>query len=243
MTINKKSSHFHEPARAQYLIIGSGRLASHLARYFRLLDLSFKIWNRSQSFTILQDLLASQPIVLLAISDSALESFYHENLQGHRVIHFSGALNSEHMISCHPLMTFGPSLYDLETYKNIYFGITGAETLADALPGLSNSYFQLKKEDKALYHALCVLTSAGAQTIWNLTQELAAKAGVPAPAFKPFIRQTAENYLSLGRAGMTGPWVRHDEKTISRNLAALKTKSDSLARVYETLKEGSHDNS
>jgi 2-dehydropantoate 2-reductase len=229
-----------QPQGASYLIIGSGRLATHLAHYFSLLELKFQKWNRTESPLLLAELLESKPLVILAISDSALESFYQEFLYGRKltVVHCSGSFNSEAMISCHPLMTFGKELYHLETYKNIFFAVTGVSSFQTLFPGLPNSFFQIKPEDKSLYHALCVLSAAGAQKIWSQSEILFSQMGVPSQAFSPYIRQIAENYIASGSAALTGPWARGDEKTISQNLNALVSKSDSLHRVYELLKEG-----
>lgn len=227
-----------------YLIVGSGRLATHLTHYFSLFNISIKIWNKSEPVGRLNEFLSEKPVVLLAISDDALESFFENHLSEKNltVAHFSGAFHSDRFISCHPLMTFGEKLYEFETYKKIFFAVTGVQSLQDVFPFLQNPSFVLSPKDKSLYHALCVLTAAGAQTIWSQSEELLKAIGVPEKALKPYINQIAQNYLASGTLGMTGPWVRGDEKTISSNLSALKTKSDGLHKVYEILKEGHDDN-
>ena len=235
-----KSESLKQPQGASYLIVGSGRLATHLSYYFSLLDIKFLTWKRKEDFKKLQDHLVLKPIVLLAISDSALLQFYDENLADHMlpVVHFSGALSTSKMISCHPLMTFGKTLYSIDTYKSIFFAVTGTETVQDILPALPNSSFKLKAEDKALYHALCVLSAAGAQKIWSQSENILTSLGVPPKAFSPYVKQIAENYVASGSQALTGPWTRGDEKTISQNLTALSYKSDSLHQVYKILKEG-----
>ena len=229
-----------QPQGASYLIVGSGRLATHLSHYFNLLEVNFHTWNRNQKSAELTNLLVQKPLVLLAISDSALEAFYKENLadQKLQVVHFSGAHVSRSMISCHPLMTFGKELYSLDVYKKIFFAVTGIETLQELFPFLPNTSFKLKSEDKALYHALCVLSAAGAQKIWSLSEDILETLGVPENALNPYIHQIAENYIATGTHALTGPWARGDEKTISQNITALAHKSDSLRQVYEILKEG-----
>ena len=224
-----------------YLIIGSGRLATHLAHYFSLLNFHYKTWNRNETPDQLSDLLNEKPIILLAVSDGAIESFYQEHLlkKDLTVIHFSGAFHTDSMISCHPLMTFGKNIYDLETYENIFFAVTGVRNLQEVFPFLKNPSFHLNAKDKSLYHALCVLSAAGAQKIWSLSEKSLHKIGVPEKALKPYIKQIAENYLASGAHSMTGPWARGDEKTISQNLSALSSHSDSLHEVYKILKEGS----
>ena len=235
-----KTDRTKQPQGSNYLIVGSGRLATHLAHYFSLLNIPCKTWNRKDEHKKLQDLLIENPLVLLAISDSAIESFYKENLADKKlsVVHCSGALNFEPLISCHPLMTFGQELYSLETYQKIFFAVTGIESLQDYFPSLPNSSFKIKPDDKPLYHALCVLSAAGAQKIWSHSEKMLSTLGMPEKAFSPYIKQIAENYILAGSNALTGPWARGDEKTISQNLNALSIKSDSLHQVYEILKEG-----
>ncbi len=226
---------------SSYLIIGSGRLATHLSHYFKLLNVEALQWNRSQSVENLKELLSSKPTVILAISDAALENFFQEYLFGKNltVVHCSGAFHSDYMISCHPLMTFGPSLYDLDSYKKIFFAVTGVESLQQVFPFLSNSSFVLNAKDKPLYHALCVLSAAGAQKIWIESERFLSEIGVPCAAMKPYLRQITENFLNSGSSALTGPWVRGDERTIQKNMDALsKTDSNSLLKVYDILKEG-----
>ncbi len=228
-----------------YLLVGSGRLATHLAYYFSHISIKFKTWNRTESVSILHQYIADKPIVLLAISDDALDAFYQQHLADHslQVIHFSGAHHSERLISCHPLMTFGKNLYDLENYKKIPFGVTPIKNLQEIFPQLTNPSFQIKPKDKALYHALCVLSAAGAQTLWVESEKILSGMGVPKSAFNSYVQKITENYILYGSKALTGPWIRNDQNTISQNLLALSSKSDSLRQVYEILKEGSYDNS
>ena len=104
---------------ADILIIGSGRTSKHFAHYFQLLALNFQTWSRSEPWALLETRLEKASHVLLLISDSALAGFYQENLKhlNKVVIHFSGALELDGMISAHPLMTFTNELYDLHTYQ------------------------------------------------------------------------------------------------------------------------------
>lgn len=237
MTVDNKK----RASGSSYLIIGSGRLATHLSHYFKLLNVEALQWNRSQSTEGLKEFLSLKPTVILAISDSALENFFQEHLFGMNltVVHCSGAFHSDHMVSCHPLMTFGPALYDLDSYKKIFFAVTGIESLQQLFPFLSNSSFVLNAKDKPLYHALCVLSAAGAQKIWIESEKFLSGMGVPYGAMKPYLKQITENYLSNGSSALTGPWVRGDEKTIQKNLDALsQTTSDSLFKIYDILKEG-----
>lgn len=226
--------------RPKYLIVGSGRLAKHLAHYFSLVGISYQVWSRKQSPQALHELLQNKPTVLLAISDDALEKFFNQHLLGKnlKTIHFSGALHLNQMISCHPLMTFGTDLFDISVYRKIFFAVTGIKNLQEIFPQLPNSSFALDPEQKPLYHAICVLSAAGAQKIWSQSESMLQNLGIPKEAFRPYVKQIADNYLLAGPHALTGPWARHDEKTIERNLKALSTNSKALHQVYDILKEG-----
>src|SRR5688572_4775845 len=107
----------------QVLLIGSGRLSRHLQFYFTQISLPFTVWSRKHHDEAeLRKKIASCSHVLIAIRDDALESFISSHdFTGKTVVHFSGSLVVEGAYGAHPLMTFGPDLYDLDVYKNISF--------------------------------------------------------------------------------------------------------------------------
>lgn len=210
---------------ATYLIIGNGRLASHLSHYFNLLHIPYKKWQRGQNLEDLKIAHASTQQTLLAITDSAISSFIEAHqLSPSKCIHFSGALSTPLATRLHPLMTFAPSLYDLETYKKIPFvGEYGSKTLADLLPELSNPSFSLPQNNGDLYHALCVLAGNGTTVLWqNVTKQFVEQLGLPAAALHPYMEQICKNLLTNSDSALTGPWARNDLATIQKNQEALK---------------------
>ncbi len=106
----------------QYLVIGSGRMASHWSAYFHMLDMPSLTWARAthgkDSLTASLDAVKQ---AFLAISDDSLESFYNEHLKvfAGPAYHLSGCHLSSHMSTCHPLMTFGTTLYESEVYRGM----------------------------------------------------------------------------------------------------------------------------
>ncbi|MBO9666677.1 MAG: DUF2520 domain-containing protein [Bdellovibrio sp.] len=228
---NKKSSN-------SFLIIGSGRVATHLAHYFNLLNISFKTWDRSQDPHALRVKVAEATHVLLAISDSALQGFYRQHLQGHDdkiVVNFSGAHQFEGMVSAHPLMTFGPELYDLDFYKQIHFTLTGVNSLDEALPGLTNSYSWLPSAQKALYHSYCVI---GGNFVTLLIAKMLsgfATLKVPSEAAHLYVQKVIENTFANPQSALTGPMVRKDADTVAANLKALE--NDPARKIYEAFLE------
>lgn len=221
------------------IIIGNGRMAKHLINWCGLLDIKVSHWHRNQN-----DQLNLQNIdsVWLAISDRSLVSFYEETLKskltGQNVVHFSGSMHHPEMIAAHPLMTFSHELYDLQTYGKIYFGLTGANSLSEALPGFKNPFFKIRAEDKSLYHALCVATGNLPQLLWSEVLPQFANLKIPQEAVKAYAQQSLTNLFSAGPKAVTGPIVRQDTVTIEKNLSALEKVNLKLKNIYQSFLQG-----
>lgn len=217
-----------------YLIIGSGRVARHLSHYLHLLNLNFESWDRHQDPHALSRKIASATHVLLAISDHAIEGFYRQHLAGHEKIfvHFSGAIHFDDVICAHPLMTFSAKLYSLDQYKRIHFAVTGCDDLAQALPGLENSYSVMQAEQKALYHSLCVVggnftTLLGTEMLNGLKN-----LQIPAEAVQIYLQQIIQNIFDEPSTALTGPIARKDAQTVAANIHALQ--GSPLQAIYLT---------
>ncbi len=214
------------------LIIGAGKLAKHLNHYLHLLELSPLSWDRSQDPHLLKTKVVQASHVLLAISDSAIESFYHMNLAGFNktVVHFSGALSISNLIAAHPLMSFGPEAYDRETYLRIHFILTGANSLIEALPGVPNHFSLIAPEKKALYHALCVMGGNFPVILWQKMFAEFEALGIPQEAARVYLETILENTLKNPNTALTGPLVRKDKDTIIKNIEALE--NDKFQNIY-----------
>lgn len=218
-------------------------MAQHFRHYLNLLKLDrplnqtsdqnkiidWKTWDRGQPLEDLHrqlGLLKSGDAVLLMISDSQLQKFVDEQLassaaRGIRIIHFSGALEVQGALTAHPLMTFGPELYDLETYKRIPFILTGSEALADLLPGLPNQAFKISAESKAKYHALCVVAGNFITLLTHSAQNEFAQLGLPPNIAELLATTSLQNTFKWGKDALTGPLQRRDLSTVDANLQAL----------------------
>lgn len=236
------------PGFTSFLIVGGGRMARHLRHYFGLESIPFAHCERGtqtpEEFT--EDLKAKLPRsshVCLAISDRAISSFLdqHPFVLEKSVVHFSGALVDSRIPSAHPLMTFGDSLYDLETYHSIPFILEKERgTLAELLPGLTNASFAIEGDQKALYHAWCVMTGNFTTLLWEEGAKEFEKLGLPRAVLLPYLAQTTWNIASpvkqsQGRSQMTGPLVRGDSETIRKNLEALD--DNDFAEIYRAFEK------
>lgn len=223
------------------LIIGSGRLAMHLNHWVTLKtnsnqkSVQILNWDRSQDPHLIKAFTQQADDVWLAISDSAIISFYEKYLLGHdcKVVHFSGALHDNRILCAHPLMTFSDRIYSDDVYSKIHFAITGCEKLSDALFNFDNPFFKLPAESKPLYHALCVVAGNFPQILWNAVSNVCAEKNIPFQAFHEYLQQTTENFINLGQRSLTGPFTRNDLATIEKNKSALPLHLKNIYKAFE----------
>ena len=225
-----------------YLIIGCGRLATHMVHYFKLLTLPCTQWHRKQGEAALIVAFNMATHILLLINDNAIADFVaeHPYLTKKTVLHCSGSLVLPNIPSAHPLMTFGLELGTLNWYQCIPF-ITekGEPGLPDLLPGLSNMHYVLPKEQKTLYHALCVLSGNFTTLLWQKFEKVCnERLALPSEIVKPYLQQICQNLLSNSVTALTGPLLRDDTQTIDANLAALT--GDPFYEVYQAFVNAYH---
>lgn len=228
-----------------YTIIGSGRLAGHLARYFQLEGFPVCRWARRRPENpgpewreLLDEALRAADHVILAVSDGAIEPVVRSSsgFKGKMLVHCSGSLVTPLACSAHPLMTFTAEPYPLATYRSIPFVLEdGRVDFAQLLPGLENPHFYIRPELKPLYHSLCVLSGNFTTILWSkFFHELSTTLGIPAEAAFPYLRQIALN-LESAAPPLTGPLARGDRETIQRHLDALS--GDPFQAIYRAFVE------
>lgn len=219
--------------RPTYGLVGRGSVATHMARYLEFEDRRVIRWHRGLGRSPAL-VLSDAEIVLLAISDDALEAFTAENpaLGDRRLVHFSGSHVFDGIHGLHPLMTFGPELYDLEFYRSIPFvSERGGAGFQELFPGLGNPSWAVEPADKDLYHALCVLSGNFTTILWaKAMEDFESRLGLPGDALRPYLERIAANTLDLGREALTGSLARGDRSTIARDLEGLR--GDPFAEVY-----------
>jgi predicted short-subunit dehydrogenase-like oxidoreductase (DUF2520 family) len=217
-----------------YGLIGRGRLASHLARYFQLEKLPYRQWHRTHPEPLSAGVEGCD-VLLLAISDDAIDPFVAANpqLTKRPVVHFSGSLVVDRAHGLHPLMTFGPELYDHDTYRAIPFvSERGRPSFSEVFPTLRNPSWVLDADLKPLYHALCVLAGNFTTMLWGKAfADFEQRLGLPREVLLPYLERTAVNTAAAGESALTGSLVRGDQRTIDRDLAALE--GDPYREVYE----------
>ena len=215
-----------------YGLIGRGRVAAHLGRYLELEGLPHLSWHRGMGDA--ETVLGGADVILLAISDDAIAGFPadHPALCDRPMVHFSGSLVVDGIAGLHPLMTFGPELYDLETYRSIPFiAEVGRPGFGDVFPGLGNPSRAIDPELKPLYHALCVLAGNFTTILWSKAmRDFEDRLGLPRELLQPYLQRTAANTLRQGGAALTGSLARGERGTIERDLGGLA--GDPFRGVY-----------
>lgn len=226
------------------LLIGSGRLAKHL-RHWQSLQINqtthLLAWDRHQDPQLLRTYIQKCSHVWLAISDSAIVPFFEKHLLGFecKVVHFSGALHDDRLISAHPMMSFPDRLFDESVYNKIYFALSGCDRLQDALPDFYNHTFKVNAENKALYHAICVVAGNFPQLLWSESLHQIKNLNIPEEALINYIRQITLNFVLDQNKAITGPLVRKDITTIEKNKKALSHTK--LIHIYEAFEKVFHD--
>jgi len=214
-------------------LVGRGRVARHLAHWFALESIPHQKWHRGSPESLESTLKACKTI-LLAVNDDAIEAVAaaHPVLEQKRTIHLSGSRTIPGIPGLHPLMTFGPELYDIDIYRSIPFvGEAGGPAFSDVFPTLPNPAYELNPGNKALYHALCVMSGNFTTLLWaRAFKGFEDDLGLPREILLPYLARTAANLKLHPDGVLTGPLSRGDVRTVEANLNALGT--DPWREVY-----------
>lgn len=174
------------------------------------------------------------------------------------VFHCSGALPASALACCthatvasaHPVHSFADPQRSLEGLPGATVAlegdIGGIQRLEDAFRALDCHCISLSPEQKVLYHAGSVMACNYLTVLLDLSLQTFAAAGIDGATAKqllaPIVLQTANNNFALGPdRALTGPLVRGDVDTVTRQLRALEklaqTKPDTaaLAETYRIL--------
>jgi predicted short-subunit dehydrogenase-like oxidoreductase (DUF2520 family) len=196
---------------------------------------------------------------MIGVSDDAIGPVCQDLADGgafHRdqfVLHLSGSLGLDvleparttgaEVLSLHPLQSFPTVARGVERFPGSGAAITArteegfrfGEALARDAGGVP---FRVAEEMKPLYHAAAVFCANYLVTVEAVAEELFGKAGLEQPLdlFAPLARAVLENALAQGpKLALTGPAVRGDAGTITRNLDALKSAAPQYLPAYVAL--------
>ena len=145
----------------------------------------------------------------------------------------------------HPIQTFSRlSSRNDGLLKGIYFGIEGDSDSIDILKRiikkLGSKFIEIKKQDKALYHAACVVASNYLIThLYNLDKLFRKVCDEEVmKVFTPIISRTMENALVYGiPESLTGPVMRDDKVTIKSHIKNIKKNISGVLDYYKFMGE------
>jgi len=183
-----------------------------------------------------------------AIRDCAFEYAPKTDWKGKIGLHSSGALGSDELralrrrgaavASVHPMMTFVTG--KAASMKGIAFALEGEARAVQAAQAIARDLgghpFQIRKENKVLYHAMGAFCSPLVIALLATGEKVARQAKVP-PAelqrvIQPLLQRTLDNYVRQGAAAsFSGPINRGDVATVRKHLAALK-KLPQARQIY-----------
>jgi predicted short-subunit dehydrogenase-like oxidoreductase (DUF2520 family) len=199
-------------------------------------------------------------VVWLCVPDAAIAATAEEiarrrpDLTGQIIVHSSGALTvaaldavrcaGAEVASVHPAMTFPTR--DAVPLAGVFFGIEAEsaitrKTLHSLVRKLGGRPFDLRSEDKAMYHAAGTLASPLLVSALTAAVEAARLAGLDEPTAQRWVQSlaepTARNVFSRGaQRSFSGPFARGDAETIRLHLKTLAAHPI-LAAVYRSLAE------
>jgi predicted short-subunit dehydrogenase-like oxidoreductase (DUF2520 family) len=237
-------------------IVGAGNLGSALAESLRQAGYGVEILSRSDAFAKRSRKITTAEVVWLCVPDGEIAraaATLAEKIdwKGRVALHSSGALDSGELdalrrrgaaiASVHPLMTFvrgsRPSLAGVSFAVE---GDAGAVRVARGIvKDLGGRAYNIRKQDKAAYHAWATFASPLLTALLATTEQVALRAGITRKAasarMTPILKQTLANYSALGAAGaFSGPIVRGDAATVKRHLRVLEELPE-IREVYLVL--------
>ncbi len=189
---------------------------------------------------------AGAALVVLCVPDREIESASSLVARGQLVGHVSASaplalLEPHERFVMHPLLSvatpdaqFKGATCAIDGNSPVTVGI--AFSLAERL-GMRPRLIDASR--RAVYHAAASAASNYITTTLGMAERLAAVAGLDRDALVPLIHSAVEQWAASGaHAALTGPIVRGDEVTVSRQRAAVATNAPELLPLWDALVAG-----
>ncbi len=243
-------------------IIGIGKVGTSIGialrkAGYRIVGLSSRKRNDSRLFSICDnfskipyEVTDSADIVFLTVTDDSVENVCKDIvdnggfLDTSIVIHTSGALSSGVLasavecshLSIHPVKTF-TSLIPV-SLEDIFFSIEGddIETGKRIVEDIRGIPFEIRKEDKLLYHAALTLSSSHFASLLGLSMSILKDIGLDEKLAYLMAEDTLKKVNKDGlRHSFSGPVRRKDLGVIESEIEALKGTSHIRVDTYKAL--------
>lgn len=230
-------------------VIGAGRAGRSLARAAERAGLDFELAGREDALACCR----RSEIALLCVPDAQIAPASATVAAAIPPLgfvgHVSGATGLDalfaarqrgaEVFSLHPLQTLPDGEADLSGAACAISGSSrSARELIRALAeALGMRPFEIREEDRAIYHAAACVASNFLVALAESAARLLAEAGgeEPRELLAPLVLRTAANWSERGAEALTGPIARGDEETVQRHLAALEQSAPELVPLYTVL--------
>lgn len=242
------------------IVIGSGNVATHLAKAFHHSGNKIKqvYSHTSANAQALADVVSAQAIdtidhiasdadlYFIAVKDSAIPEIVRQLPQSISgiVVHSSGATSIE------ILQKFGKSgvIYPPQSISKevaldlslIPFGIEGTdtettETLLQFIKSIAPKSFLCNSQQRMALHLSAVLVNNFPNALYQMAETILNKENLSFDLLKPIILETAQKVQNHSpKHVQTGPAARNDLNTINNHLQFL-SYSKELSQIYQHL--------
>jgi len=237
----------------QIVIIGSGNVAYHLAKAFKLKDIPLmQIFGRngeelkkiseelgiSYSTEHLQD----ADLYIICVSDNSVENVSQMITKKNCLVaHTSGSLPKEILTgeyrksSFYPLQTFSKSK-ELD-YEKIPFFIEAEndqdqQLLTDLASKISDNVMESSYEKRKYIHLTAVFACNFVNHLFARAKEISDSQEIPFDYFLPLINETVQKIYEIDpKAAQTGPAVRNDVRVLELHEQLLKDESLEIYKI------------
>lgn len=196
---------------------------------------------------------------LLAVPDAqiapvALALAACDHLPPATVFHASGALSADllqplqdkgwRVASAHCLLSFASPALALQQFAGTPCALEGdAQALAELRPlftRLEAQCFDVRTQDKMLYHAGAIFATNFLPVLQDLAEQLWQHSGMPEPMVQHLraglLKNSVDNITRLGpQAALTGPAARGDTALVAAQGEAVQQWSASAGQAYQAL--------
>jgi predicted short-subunit dehydrogenase-like oxidoreductase (DUF2520 family) len=139
--------------------------------------------------------------------------------------------------ACHPVQIFNDDLEaTLGRLPGTVWGVTGDPAGREVVVALGGRPMDVPESGRVRYHAALVLAANGCAALSATAADQLRAGGVidPAALLSGLIHASVDSALSTGQAGLSGPWVRGDGRTVAMHTEALARKQK-VVNVYVAL--------
>ncbi|AZA91650.1 Uncharacterized conserved protein [Chryseobacterium nakagawai] len=239
----------------QIVIIGSGNVAYHMAKAFRLKGISLaQIFGRNEKELnkISEELnipystehLEDADLYIICVSDNSVEEVSKLVIKKDCLVaHTSGSLPKENLsgeyrkASFYPLQTFSKSK-ELD-YDKIPFFIEAeyekdTKTLFELASRISKNVMESNHEKRKYIHLTAVFACNFVNHLFSRAKEISDSQEIPFNYFLPLIDETVQKIHEIDpKMAQTGPAVRNDLRVLELHEQLLQDE-ESLS-IYKTM--------